>query len=92
MNRYLSEVYSTASKPNAQGTIYHRQVLGVYALWRNLTAAFPAILFESCAGGGGRFDPGMLAFSPQAWASDNTDAESRVRIQYVGSRAHSLAM
>ena len=91
MNRYLSEVYSTATKPGQQGTIYHRQVLGVYQLWHALTSRFPKVLFESCAGGGGRFDPGMLAFSPQAWASDNTDAESRVRIQYGTSICYPMS-
>lgn len=63
MNRHLSEVYSSAAPPHRQGEIYHRQVLGVYKLWKDLTEFFPNILFESCSGGGGRFDPGNHYFS-----------------------------
>ena len=46
-----------------------------------LTTRFPEILFEACASGGNRFDPGILCYCPQIWASDNTDAISRARIQ-----------
>ena len=46
-----------------------------------ITSAFPDILFESCAGGGGRFDAGMFYYMPQAWCSDDTDAVQRQRIQ-----------
>src|SRR6185503_5716424 len=53
-----------------------------YDLYARLTAAFPDVLFESCASGGGRFDPGMLAFAPQAWTSDDTDAVERLAIQW----------
>eukprot|EP00948_MAST-09A_sp_MAST-9A-sp1_P003132 g3132.t1 len=91
MNRHLSEVYSCTLPPKRQGEIYHRQVLGVYKLWHDLTNAFPHILFESCSGGGGRFDPGMLAYSPQIWTSDNTDAMSRIMIQYGTSFAYPLS-
>jgi alpha-galactosidase len=64
-----------------------RYVLGVYELYRRLTTRFPHILFESCASGGGRFDAGMLAFAPQAWTSDDTDAVERLAIQWGTSLA-----
>jgi alpha-galactosidase len=57
-------------------------MLGLYELYRRLTRRFTDVLFESCASGGGRFDPGLLAFAPQAWTSDDTDAVERLRIQY----------
>ena len=85
MNRSISECYSAALPPERQGEVYHRYILGVYALDDRLTSAFPDILFESCASGGGRFDPGMLYYAPQAWTSDNTDAVERLRIQYGSS-------
>ena len=66
-------------------------MLGVYDLYARLTSAFPEILFESCAGGGGRFDPGLLAFAPQAWTSDNTDAVDRLRIQWGTSLCYPLS-
>ena len=62
----------------------------MYELYTRLTTAFPRILFESCAGGGGRFDPGMLAFAPQAWTSDDTDAVERLKIQWGTSLAYPL--
>ena len=81
MNRHLSDVFSRALPPERQGEAQHRYVLGLYSLLGRLTKAFPDVLFEGCAGGGGRFDAGMLAFSPQIWCSDNTDPISRLAIQ-----------
>ena len=60
----------------------HKYILGVYELYTRLTERFPDILFESCASGGARFDPGMLYFAPQTWTSDDTDAAEREKIQY----------
>ncbi len=88
MNRNITEPYSTGLPPERQGEFFHRYILGVYDLYARLTAAFPEILFESCAGGGGRFDPGMLAYAPQAWTSDDTDAIERLRIQWGTSMAY----
>ena len=56
--------------------------MGVYALMERFVAAFPDILWESCSGGGGRFDAGILYYMPQIWCSDNTDAIERLQIQY----------
>ncbi|HEY2451651.1 MAG TPA: alpha-galactosidase [Scandinavium sp.] len=85
MNRNMSEVGSSTALPEQQQETAHRYILGLYALLEALTERFPHILFECCAGGGGRFDPGMLFYMPQAWVSDNTDAASRVHIQYSTS-------
>jgi len=82
MNRTITEPFSASLPAWRQGEFMHRHILGVYALYDRLTKAFPGILFESCASGGARFDPGLLAYAPQAWTSDNTDAVDRLRIQY----------
>lgn len=85
MNRNMTEVGSFPVPAAQQQETAHRYLLGLYALLEALTQRFPHILFECCAGGGGRFDPGMLYYMPQAWVSDNTDAASRVHIQYSTS-------
>jgi alpha-galactosidase len=91
MNRNITEPYSASLAPDRQGEFFHRYILGVYELYRRLTERFPEILFESCAGGGGRFDPGLLAFAPQAWTSDDTDAIERLSIQWGTSLAYPLS-
>ena len=91
MNRSLADVYSQTTKPEDQGRVWHAFILGVYELYRRLTARFPHILFESCAGGGGRFDPGMLAYAPQAWTSDDTDAVERLKIQWGTSLVYPVS-
>lgn len=90
MNRALSDVYSKGTDSKLQGCVYHKYVLGVYRLYEKLITAFPNILFESCSSGGSRFDAGMLYYAPQAWCSDNTDAEDRVRIQYGSSYGYPI--
>lgn len=82
MNRHMTEVGSSQLPPDRQKETSHRYILGVYEVMGAITGAFPDVLFESCSGGGGRFDPGILAYMPQAWTSDNTDAVSRLKIQY----------
>ena len=67
---------------------FHRFILGTYELMDRVTSAFPHILFESCAGGGGRFDPGILYYMPQTWASDNTDPIERLTIQFGTSMCY----
>ena len=90
MNRSITDCYSVAKDPEQQGEVYHRYILGVYSLYERLISEFPEILFESCAGGGGRFDAGMLYYAPQAWTSDDTDAMERVKIQYGTSYAYPI--
>ena len=82
MNRSMTDVYSRALPPERQGEAAHRYMLGLYDLLGRLTADFPQVLFEGCAGGGGRFDAGMLYYCPQIWCSDDTDAIHRLKIQY----------
>ena len=82
MNRSLTEVWSAALPAGRQGEVYHRYVLGVYDFAERLRRDFPDILIEGCCGGGGRFDGGMLYYTPQIWCSDNTDAIDRLHIQY----------
>ena len=81
-NRYLTDVYSSSLPANRQGEAHHRYVLGLYDLLDRITARYPNLLIEGCASGGGRFDAGMLYYSPQIWASDNTDPMERLGIQY----------
>ncbi len=82
MNRQLTEVGSTSLPKNRQRELWHRYVLGVYDLMDRLTTDYPHILLENCSGGGARFDPGMLYYSPQIWCSDDTDAIERLKIQH----------
>lgn len=91
MNRSMSEVYSLAHKSEDQGKIMHKYILGLYDLYERLINKFPDILFESCASGGSRFDPGMLYYAPQAWTSDNTDAIERLKIQYGSSIVYPIS-
>ena len=91
MNRYITEPFGGSLPPERQGEFFHRYMLGTYELWRRLTTRFPEILWESCAGGGGRFDPGMLAYAPQAWTSDDTDAIERATIQWGASHVYPLS-
>ena len=74
MNRSMADVYA--------GNLSYDYVLGVYDFLERLTNRYPDLLLEGCSGGGGRFDAGMLYYSPQIWCSDNTDAINRTRIQY----------
>lgn len=85
MNRNMTEIGSEKLPPERQRETAHRYILGLYRVLDEVTSAFPDILFESCAGGGGRFDPGMLHYMPQAWTSDDTDAVERLKIQHGAS-------
>ena len=81
MNRQLCEVGNEVLPPERQREIWHRYVLGVYEIQERLLTDFPDLLLENCAGGGSRFDAGMLYYSPQIWCSDDTDAIERLEIQ-----------
>lgn len=74
MNRSMADVYA--------GNVPYDYVLGLYDFLEKLTSRYPEILIEGCSGGGGRFDAGMMYYTPQIWCSDNTDAINRTRIQY----------
>ena len=91
MNRSITECWSAALPADRQGEVFHRYILGVYDLYDRLNTAFPEVLFESCASGGGRFDPGLLYYAPQGWASDDTDAAERLKIQYGTSYCYPIS-
>ncbi|MCR4615376.1 MAG: alpha-galactosidase [Clostridiales bacterium] len=87
-NRNISDAGSALLPPERSKEFFHRFILGTYDLLNRLTTAFPDILLEGCSGGGGRFDPAMLAFSPQIWTSDNTDPIERLYIQFGTSMCY----
>ncbi|PZD96280.1 alpha-galactosidase [Paenibacillus sambharensis] len=91
MNRNMTEIGSALLPPERQRETAHRYMLGLYSVLERITSTFPDILFESCSGGGGRFDPGMLYYMPQTWTSDNTDAVSRLKIQYGTSLVYPVS-
>ena len=80
MNRSLMDIYSSETKD--QGRVMYDYVLGLYDFLERLVKRYPDMLIEGCSGGGGRFDAGMLYYTPQIWCSDNTDAIDRLKIQY----------
>lgn len=82
MNRHMSCVGSALLPPERQREVPHRYMLGLYRVLEEIISAHPDVLFESCSGGGGRFDPGMLHYMPQTWTSDDTDPVERLFIQY----------
>lgn len=88
MNRHMTDAYSRLLPPQKQPEIYHRYIKNLYRLLDTLTKEFPDVVFEGCSGGGGRFDAGMLYYTPQIWTSDNSDAIARLRIQYGTSLAY----
>ncbi|WP_233500633.1 alpha-galactosidase, partial [Paenibacillus antibioticophila] len=91
MNRNMTEIGSALAPGHRQKEVAHRYILGLYELLERLTASFPHILFESCSGGGGRFDPGMLYYMPQTWTSDDTDGAERLKIQYGTSLVYPVS-
>lgn len=91
MNRNLTEIGSELLESNRQKETSHRHILGVYEVMEVLTSKYPNILFESCSGGGGRFDPGILYYMPQAWTSDDTDGVERLKIQYGTSLVYPIS-
>ncbi len=82
MNRNMTEIGSAVLPADRQRETAHRYMLGLYRVMEEITSKFPDILFESCSGGGGRFDPGILYYMPQTWTSDDTDAVERLKIQH----------
>lgn len=92
MNRHLSDIYQADLPSDEQGEVYHRYCLGYYDLLNRLTSKYANILFEGCSGGGGRFDAGAAYYTPQIWASDNSDAIARLAIQYGTSLVYPQSM
>ncbi|MFA9463485.1 MAG: alpha-galactosidase [Velocimicrobium sp.] len=82
MNRNIMDIYSATEGYQNAGTIMYQYVLGVYDFLERFIQRYPDLLIEGCSGGGGRYDAGMLYYTPQIWCSDNTDAIERIRIQH----------
>ncbi len=91
MNRSITDIYSATAKHQNQGEILHHYVLGVYDFLERLLSRYQNLLIEGCCGGGGRFDAGMLYYTPQIWCSDNTDAIERIKIQYGTSFGYPIS-
>ena len=93
MNRNITEAYSAylAAENLPQQEFFHRYILGVYQLYAKLLTAFPNLLIEGCAGGGGRFDLGILFYSPQIWPSDDSDAVERLHLLTGTTLAYPLS-
>lgn len=81
-NRSIADIYSRSLPAGRQGEVAYRYVLGLYDMLEKLNRRYPDLLIEGCSGGGGRFDAGMLYYTPQIWCSDDTDAIERLSIQY----------
>lgn len=92
MNRHLSDIYEADLPSARQGEVYHRYVLGLYDLLEKVVDTYPDLLIEGCSGGGGRFDAGMAYYTPQIWASDDSDAIDRLSIQYGTSLVYPQSM
>ena len=90
-NRNVTESFSFALKPEQQKEFAHRYALGLYDLCERIVNGNPDIIFEGCAGGGGRFDPAILHYFPQIWTSDDSDANERTKIQYGTSMSYPLS-
>ncbi len=91
MNRHMTEVGSAGLEPSRQKETSHRYMLGLYRVMEEIVSKHPDVLFESCSGGGGRFDAGMLYYMPQTWTSDDTDAVERLYIQYGTSMVYPVS-
>ena len=92
MNRALSDLYSSEIEPDRMRELPHRYMLGLYELLGRIKDKHPEVLLEGCAGGGGRFDAGMMSFFPQIWTSDNTDPIARLSIQQGASYGYPVSV
>ncbi len=85
MNRNASEA-GWPEAGNDAPAVWVRYVQGLYHVWETLRRRHPQVIWQSCSGGGGRADLGMLRLADQIWVSDNTEATARLRIQDGFSR------
>jgi len=92
MNRPLTEMGSAKLPAERQREFAHRYCLGMYDMMDRVTSRFPEILFESCSGGGARFDGGVMHYMPQAWTSDDMDPWERLKIQWSTSLVFPASM
>jgi alpha-galactosidase len=80
-NRNWSEPGWPAVSAEEQKQVYVKYIDNLYAILRELRAKHPGVEIEDCSGGGGRVDLGLLRYTDEAWASDNTDPFDRLTIQ-----------
>lgn len=94
MNRNITEAYSNYlhERQRPQGEFFHRYILGVYSLYAKILSDFPEIFIEGCASGGGRYDLGIMCYSPMIWPSDDSDAVERLDIMSGAMLAYPLAV
>lgn len=88
MNRHFSEPGWMDAPEGRDRELWVRHTRGVYAIFRQLREAYPNVLFESCSGGGGRIDLGIMQYAEQFWMSDNTDPYDDLFIQEGFTLAH----
>ena len=81
-NRFITDFHSSVTP---SGRIEYDYILGLYSVLEYLNEKYPDLLIEGCSGGGGRFDLGLLYYTPQSWLSDNTDAIERIDIELGSS-------
>lgn len=91
MNRSIADIFSATAESVDQGAVLYKYMLGLYDFLERMNRNYPDLLIEGCSGGGGRFDAGMLYYTPQIWCSDNTDAIDRIRIQYGTSFGYPIS-
>ncbi len=77
-NRQMTEIFG---RNFSTSEYFHRYILALYDILERISKKYPHVLFEGCAGGGGRFDLGMLRYFSQIWTSDDTDPRERIIIQ-----------
>ena len=85
LNRAITDLWSNALPAECQGEVSHRYVLGLYRVMDGIIKTHPDVMFEGCAGGGGRFDPAMLTYFVQYWSSDNTKPLDNLKLHYGSS-------
>ena len=85
INRAITDLWSNVLPADRQGEISHRYVLGLYRVMDGIIKTHPDIMFEGCAGGGGRFDSAMLTYFVQYWSSDNTKPLDNLKLHYGSS-------
>ena len=88
MNRPILESGWTQAPEGKDREMWVRYVHHLYEIWDTLRRKHPKVTFESCAGGGGRVDLGILRWADQVWTSDNTDPFDRQSIQEGFSLAY----
>jgi alpha-galactosidase len=80
-NRNWSEPGWDQLPPAEQKKVYVAFTQNLYSILAELRRTHPNVEIESCSGGGGRVDLGILRYTDEVWPSDNTDPFDRLTIQ-----------